>query len=187
MIRACACRLFFLLAALAPVAPPALAAGPIDPFVGHWVGVGITENQGPSSAIAFADRDLAMTIESTDRGFSITWMALFQSIGKKTVEPKSWKTSVTFVPAGRDGLYRMEVPGDPAAGEPYRWAYLAGATLTVHSIAVFDNGTLEHQTYVRTLVSENEMRIDYSNARDNKIVRSVMAVAKRDKGEQNQQ
>jgi len=48
------------------------SASTIDAFSGRWIGKGITEIQG----IAFADRDLDVTIEPTEQGFTIVWKAL---------------------------------------------------------------------------------------------------------------
>jgi hypothetical protein len=43
------------------------SATTIEDFYGRWVGKGITENKG----LEVADRDLDVTVEPTDRGFTL--------------------------------------------------------------------------------------------------------------------
>ena len=67
-----------VIAAVLHIPSPASAAS-IDPFVGHWVGRGITENGAPAESVGFVDRELEVIVEATTNGFNITWKTLRQS------------------------------------------------------------------------------------------------------------
>ncbi len=77
-------------------------------------------------------------------------------------------------------LYRVEGSNDPVSGSSYRWARIDGRELVVHSIAILDNGELEHQRYVRTLLANDEMQLRYTRALDGIIVGSVLAILSRE-------
>ncbi|MDH3737699.1 MAG: hypothetical protein OER92_00795 [Alphaproteobacteria bacterium] len=157
---------------------PAQAA-PIDPFVGRWVGKGITENGAPAESVGFVDRDLEVTIKPTADGFSVTWITRRSSDDAPADKIKHTSISVPFVQAGRPGLYRMAVTGDPVSGAPYIWARVADRVLVVHSITISQQGVLEYQKYVRTLFSDDEMQLRFTRSLDGSIVRSVLAHLRR--------
>lgn len=138
--------------------PTAIAAS-IEPFLGHWVGAGITENQGPGSDFGFADRDLNVTIVAVSRGFRIIWQTLSRaqpgSTGKFTLR----STTVTFVEAGRKDLFRMDPVRGPISGNAYLWAHIGDRRLVVHSLSISDAGILEHQKYTRILIADDQVQL----------------------------
>lgn len=165
-------------AAVLPLVSPA-HAGPIDPFVGNWVGMGITENGGPAESVGFVDRELDVTIESTADGFNITWRTQRLSSGGGADSVKHSAISVPFVNLDKPGMYRMAATGEPLSGSPYIWARLADDRLEVHSIAISARGVLEYQKYVRRLLSDDEMQLRFTRSIDGSIVRSVLAHLRR--------
>ena len=163
-----------VLAAVLPPASPA-SAGSIDPFVGHWVGRGITENGAPAESVGFVDRELDVTIKTTPDGFNVTWKTLRLSSSGRADKVKHTAISVPFFQVGKPGIYRMAVTGEPLSGSPYIWARVADHMLEVHSITISERGVLEYQKYVRTLLDEDEMQLRFTRSLDGSIVRSVLA------------
>ncbi len=163
-----------LTAVLSPAAPA--RAAPIDPFVGHWVGSGITENGAPAESVGFVDRELEVTVEPTADGFSVTWATLRPS-GSATVKHTSIR--VPFAQVDKLGIYRMTTTGEPLSGSPYIWARVADRAFEVHSITISEHGVLEYQKYVRTLLTDDEMLLRFTRSLDGSIVRSVLAHLKR--------
>lgn len=174
MKRFFAAATILVLSAILPPASPASAA-PIDPFVGHWVGRGITENGGPAESVGFVDRELEVDIEATADGFNVTWKTLRPSGGTRADKIKHTSLSVPFVHIDKPGMYRMAATGEPLSGAPYIWARVSDHQLEVHSIAISDRGVLEYQKYVRTLLSNDEMQLRFTRSLDGSIVRSVLA------------
>lgn len=160
------------------VAVPA-GAEPVDPFVGHWAGMGITENGTPAENIGFVDRELDVTIEATSNGFNITWKTLRLSVGDRKRKVKHTSLNVPFVQTDRPGIYRMDADGEPISGSPYIWARVADNRLEVHSITISERGVLEYQKYVRTLLLDDEMQLRFTRSLDGSIVRSVLAHLRR--------
>jgi hypothetical protein len=119
-----------VLVAILPMAGPASAA-PIDPFVGHWVGMGITENGAPAESVGLIDRELEVTIEETTNGFNVTWVTRRPSKGNKI---KHSSISVPFASVNKRGIYRMTDTAEPLSGSPYIWARVADRVMEVHSI-----------------------------------------------------
>lgn len=152
------------------------SASTIEAFSGRWLGKGITENRG----IGFADRDLDVTIEPTDQGFTIVWKTAKTTRKKGVDQVRLWSITIPFVETDRDGIYSMAVSTDPVSGTPYMWARLDDRVLVVHSIAISDQGVLEHQRYVRTLTARNEMQLRYTRSLDGDTVGSVLAILNRE-------
>ncbi len=168
-----AAAIIIVAAFLSPVLPA--NAAPIDPFVGHWVGRGITENGAPAESVGFVDRELEVTIDSTADGFNVTWITRRPAGGIPAVKVKHSSLSVLFAHVGKPGIYRMTATGEPLSGAPYIWARLADRALEIHSITISDRGVLEYQKYVRTLLSDDEMQLRFTRSLDGSIVRSVLA------------
>jgi hypothetical protein len=164
--------------AVLPAASPARAA-PIDLFVGHWVGSGITENGAPAESVGFIDRELEVTIDPTADGFRVTWATRRPSSGARAGKVKHSSLSVPFVQAGKPGIYRMTATGEPLSGSPYIWARVDDRALEIHSITISERGVLEYQKYVRTLLTDDEMQLRFTRSLDGSIVRSVLAHLKR--------
>ena len=153
----------------------AASASTIDAFSGRWIGKGITENQGIASGIAFADRDLDVTIKPTEQGFTIVWKTAKTTRKKGGDTVRLWSVAVPFVETERDGIYSMAASSDPISGTPYMWARIVERRLVVNSITISEQGVLEHQRFVRTLLTNNEMQLRYTRSLDGSIVRSVLA------------
>ena len=167
-----------IFATFLPLASPARAA-PIDPFVGNWVGMGITEDGAPAESVGFVGRELDVTIKSTADGFNVTWKTLRLSSSGRSDTVKHSAISVPFVFVDKPGIYRMAGTGEPLSGSPFIWARVADDRLEVHSITISERGVLEYQKYVRRLLSDDEMQLRFTRSIDGSIVRSVLAHLRR--------
>jgi hypothetical protein len=164
-----------LLVVILPIGTSA-SASTIEEFSGQWLGKGITENRGNR----FADRDLDVTIEPTNHGFTILWKTSKTTRKNGVDNVGLWSITVPFVETNRTGLYRGEISSDPVSGSPYMWAHLDGRVLVVNSIAISDQGVLEQQRYVRTLAAADEMELRYTRSLDSDVVSSVLAILNRE-------
>ncbi len=164
-----------VLIAILPIGSGASASA-IEAFYGRWIGKGITENEG----IGFADRDLDVTVEPAERGFTLVWKMSRTTRKKGGDQVRHWSVTVPFVQTDKNGIYRTEGPSDLVSGSSYKWAHVDGRVLVVHSIAILDKGVLEHQRYVRTLLADSDMRLRYTRSLDGSIVGSVLAILSRE-------
>ncbi len=123
----------------------------IAAFYGKWTGAGVSESEG-SLYFRLSTRDLDVTIEPSGPGFEVNWTTVQRQRGAPddpTPERKS--TAIRFVPTDRAGVWRASGSSDPLVDETYAWARIRGQTLTVHTLAIGDDGGYEMQVYNRTL------------------------------------
>jgi hypothetical protein len=156
-----------------------MAAGTIDRFVGTWIGAGVTEDVGAVPGQGVVDRQLEVRIAASEDGFRITWMTARRAMKKGASQIKYWATSVNFAETGRPGIFESEVREDLARGRPYRWAVLSDNAIIVHSVAIVQDGRLEHQKYIRTLLGTAEMQLRYTRILDGVTVRSVIGLVRK--------
>jgi len=124
------------------------------------------------------NRDMSVAIEPTRNGFQVAWSTT--SIrANGTVNEKDYL--IEFIPSEREGVYSAamernvfghEVQLDPMKGEPFVWARIKDATLTVFSLFVDEAGDYELQTFDRTLV-EGGIELEFTAVRNGQITRSV--------------
>ena len=128
-----------------------IAAGnlPVMAFAGHFTGTGLARND-LSEYFNLTVRDLDVVLIPRDDGFVLTWTTVLRSGGdpdNPSIKRKT--TSLTFVPAQNEGVFRTVRKSDPLNGEPYAWARIREQTLTVHSLVISDDGSYEIHTYDR--------------------------------------
>ncbi len=159
------------------LAAPLVAAGqdlPVDAFYGQFQGSGIAENDD-SLYFGVTVRDLDVQVGPLDSGFYVEWTSVIRSGGDPDNPDIRRRTSrVDFVPGDRPGIFPAIGAGNLLAGEPVIWARVAGQTLTVHVVAMLDDGGYQVQTYDRTLTGGG-MDLDFKSIRDGEAVRQVSA------------
>ena len=149
--------------------------GRIDPFIGHWQGLGITQDQGAARFIGLINRDLDVHIEREGAGFKVNWTTVHVKQAMSDQHYVSRKSAwVSFVPSGRDGVFQMKGSADPIDGQPYSWARISGRSLTLYWLIITGDGSYELQSYERTLLSDDEMVLKFLRVRDGKRVRTVI-------------
>jgi hypothetical protein len=143
----------------------------IDAYVGVWKGSGIASGESGY----FLDetvRDLDVTIRKASNGFTVDWVTVLRKGPEGAREIERKETSITFVPAGRPGLYRAASGGDLFGEEGLTWARLNKQTMSVYRLVLDDDGALDLSRYDRTLLGGG-MQLEFSRQRGGEVVRSV--------------
>jgi hypothetical protein len=130
------------------------------------------------------NRDLRVAIRPLGAfGFTVEWLTTLHKSGNP---PESKMQAIDFEPTRRPNVYAVArvngVTGgageEPADGEPYAWARLAGDTLTVNLLTITDNGDYVIQTYDRSLTPDG-MKLTFMRVRNGRIERQIKAALKR--------
>ncbi len=153
-------------------------AAEIKDFVGEYEGTAITVMRQAYGLESVRNRDMDVWITADDAGgFKITWKTTF--LGRWSGDEKKVRTtSLTFVPAGKPGMWRATVSGDPLAGKPLIWAALEDKSLTVNVVQVSESGSLATATYVRSLTKEG-LKLEFRATHDGTRLRRIVGWLKR--------
>lgn len=162
-----------MLAAFEISVPAARAADlSINAFAGHYVGSGLARND-VSEYFDLTVRDLDVTIRPEGAGFNVAWTTVLREGGdpdNPNIKRKS--SSISFVPAGRPGVFRGAPSVDPMSGSAYTWARIEGQTLTVHSLVIDETGSYTMHSYDRTLTGLG-MELRFTRVRDGEPTKTV--------------
>ncbi|NVO55163.1 hypothetical protein HW561_05095 [Rhodobacteraceae bacterium B1Z28] len=155
-------------------------AAEITPFVGDYVGsANVVDTDGSSTP-----RDMSVSIHETKNGFNVSWGTVTYKLDGRV---KEQKFSVDFQPSHRADVFSAamkrnvfghEVPLDPMKGEPFVWGRIEGATLTVFSLFINENGGYELQQFDRTL-AEGGLDLSFSRFINGEKSRSVETFLKK--------
>ena len=149
-----------------------------DPRIEAFEGVYSGSAELVSSSGKITDRDMSVEIQETRKGFAVAWSTTSVR-DDGSINEKDYR--IEFVPSEREGVYAAamernvfghEVQLDPMKGEPFVWARIDGATLTVFSLFVDENGDYELQQFDRTL-SEGGLQLDFQAVRSGETTRTV--------------
>jgi hypothetical protein len=160
-------------------APARTSADAIDSYFGDWQGKATatseTDEDFPTSS-----RDIAVTLARTDiGGFLVSWSTLQRQKGNPDAPLEVMKsTTVEFVPAPAPNTWRSKSEIDPYGGNALYWARIDGSGLVISSFAINESGKPELQTYRRSLRGK-EMRLEFTNVTDGKLVRTVKGSLRR--------
>ena len=156
-------------------APASAAPAPIDlkPYFGDWHGIATalseTDEDFPNTK-----RDIALSIAPNNlSGLTLSWSTLQRQKGDPKAPLEVLKsTTVDFVPAVQENQWRAKGDADPYTGGILYWARLDARGLTISSFTIGQDGKPEFQTYRRT-VSGTAMKLEFTNVKDGKFVRTV--------------
>lgn len=170
-----------LILAAALLGAPAVAADPVDPFIGTYVGrAQVMDAEGR----VVEERDMDITIAPSHRhGFTITWVNVTLIDGRRDVPGVRRRVDrVVLVPGGRDGIYMEEARRslferrrdiDVIAGDPMRWGRIDGNRLGVFSLVVLDDGGYALQSYERILTDVG-LDIEFSRVENGQVTRRIV-------------
>ncbi|MDA9982017.1 hypothetical protein N9H39_04635 [Gammaproteobacteria bacterium] len=162
----------FLLA-LILASSPARADEEFEPFVGDFEGKYTTVDGGIEKS-----RDLSVSIHETSDGFNVSWKTT--TFKKKKKKTKGY--SIDFIKSDREHIFQAaqkknvfggREPLDPMKGDPYVWARIEGAKLTVYALNVTEDGGYEMQTFNRVLMDDKNLHLKFSRFRDGKPLKSI--------------
>lgn len=147
----------------------------IDAFYGAWAGTALAESED-SVYFALTQRDVGVVITPSAEhkgGFDISWTTVQRKKGDPLNPTEKVKeTKATFLPAKKGGLWWDREGGDLTNGGTMRWARIEDTTLVINTVKLREDGSLETQTYRRTL-SDRGMALSFSRVLDGKEVRTV--------------
>jgi hypothetical protein len=78
-------------------------------------------------------------------------------------------------------MFGQSEPLDPIKGEPYFWADIHGATLTVRALLIGDDGGYEIQVYRRTLTPDG-MALKFTRNRNGTELKTIYGLLQRKPG-----
>ena len=166
-----------LLLALAYWPAQALGQEPsLEPFLGAWKGVGLTEKFNVAGYFTYTKRDLDVGIRKTKKGFDITWITGLRSDESIGVVTHRKTTTLSFTKTG-PGLF--EAAEAPPWSRSHRWARLADSSLIIYIFEVDANGIYELSRYVRTITAPGQMDLGFTRDLDGRPVRQVTAQLQR--------
>ena len=169
-----ACMTIVLIFALSSFAPAATAAGDatLEDFAGTWIGSGLKEEFLAEGFYEYKKRDLNVTIEPNDNGFTISWMTGIRATsGGPVTELKS--TELAFV-ENAEGYFRVPDAQPQAHSHGHIWARLEGRQLIVYVLDIHPEGYYELAMYVRTLNPNGTMSLGFIRNLDGREVRRVV-------------
>ena len=162
-------------AATASAAPAKIPVAPLslDVYLGDWQGTATAESETDED-FPTSKRDIAVSIAKTNlSGFLLSWSTLQRQKGNPKAPLEVMKsTTVEFVPAPTPNQWRARSDADPYKGEILYWARLDGSGLVISSFTINADGKPEFQTYRRRVVA-SEMKLEFSNVKDGRFVRTV--------------
>ncbi len=160
--------------ALAGTARAAEAVGP-EAFYGHYQGTAIANDPRNIFAFGLDQRDFDVEIGAANGGFFVAWTTVMHSIRGQEIKRKS--TRIVFEPSARPGIYVQQAAAAERA-DGLAWASISGRALTVHVVAILDDGTYEVQTYRRTLAKDG-LELFFRSDRDGTNIKIVGAFSRK--------
>ena len=142
----------------------------LSDFIGHWKGVGISEQTSESGDFEYANRDLDIEIKPAEDGFSVSWTAALRNDGGSLIR-KSARLEFREV---NPGVFEAPDRADAALSHAHTWARLTTRSLVVYVFEIDEAGVYELSQYVRTLTAPGQMELGYTRQRDGRPVRSVI-------------
>jgi hypothetical protein len=168
-----ACMTALFIFALLSFTPVGMAAedAVLGDFAGTWVGSGLKEEFLEEGYYEYKKRDLNVTIQPNDRGFTVKWMTGIREIsGGAVTELKS--TELAFE-ENAEGYYQVADLPSQTHSHGHIWARLEGRQLIVYVLDIHPEGYYELSMYVRTLNPDGTMLLGFIRNLDGRPVRRV--------------
>jgi len=162
-----------LIFALSSHSPAGMAAedAALADFAGTWVGSGLKEEFLEEGYYEYKKRDLNVTIQPDDKGFTIGWMTGIRAVsGGPVSELKS--TALAFE-ENAEGYYQVADVLPQVHSHGHIWARLEGQQLIVYLLDIHPEGYYELAMYVRSLNPDGTMSLGFIRNLDGRPVRRV--------------
>ena len=163
----------FVAALLSIAAPDASRAqdASLEDFAGTWIGSGLKEEYVEEGYYAYKERDLNVTIEPVEDGFTISWMTgMREASGGPVTKLKS--TTLAFQ-RNQEGYYNVaDLPAEYHS-HGHIWARLDGQQLILYMMDIYPEGYYELAMYVRTLNADGSLSLGFIRNLDGRPVRRV--------------
>ena len=153
----------------------------IDPFVGIYEGVSVTDPSGVLTA-----GDIGIRIRRLDDDFIIDWHSVItdaQGVRRRNHEVH-FQPNPRHIGEHRQDVYREALrrsisgssrPADPMQGESLFWSRIDEDTLTIYRMQISEDGSQDLQIYAFTRAGER-MLLHFKHMRDDRLLQSVMGV-----------
>ncbi|MEQ8745383.1 hypothetical protein [Pyruvatibacter sp.] len=168
-------RLAAALAAIAAMfgAPAANAFTGIEPFLGQWLGEGVTASTGAMENVDFRGTDLDVQIYPKGAtGFIVSQREVLWSAG----EEEQHSMTLVFDPTDQPGVFEAQTDCNPVSTVGCAWARIAGDTLTITMLSFQRADEANYRVYKRTL-TDNGLELAYSHVVDDKVAESFEGFA----------
>ncbi len=153
----------------------------IEPFLGRWTGVALTEQYQSPGLFGYQQRDLDIEIEQVEGGFAISWITDIH--GNEGEEVKRRESSMTYrlVSPGlfeAEGFAEAKSP-ESVLGRRHSWARILDPeeskdpTLVILVLDVSEDGVANLSRYDRTIDSAGQMLLEFVRDQDGRRVRRV--------------
>lgn len=162
-------------AALYGITMPAKAFTGIEPFLGQWLGEGVTAQTGALKNIEFRGTDLDVQIyPKGTEGFIVSQREVLWSAGEEVQQ----SMTLVFEPTDRPGVFEGQADCNPVSANGCAWARIAGDTLTITILSFQRADEANYRVYKRTLTDEG-LDLAFSHMVDEKIEESFEGFAVR--------
>ncbi|MEM7172105.1 MAG: hypothetical protein AAF530_18185 [Pseudomonadota bacterium] len=153
----------------------------LEPFLGRWSGVALTEHYQEPGLFGYVQRDLDVDIERIEGGFAITWITEIH--GDKEAATKRRETTMAFHLV-EPGLFeavnfsQVNESGSPF-GVRYSWARIDNGPqgkspkLMISVLEIDRGGVADLSHYVRAIDAAGQMDLEYIRDRDGRRLRRV--------------
>ncbi len=154
---------------------PASAFTGIEPFLGQWLGEGVTASTGAMENVEFRGTDLDVQIyPKGETGFVVSQREVLWSAGDEVQNAMT----LVFDPTNQPGVFEAQADCNPISRIGCAWARISGDTLTITLLSFRRADEANYRVYKRTL-TDTGLELAYSHMVDEQVAESFEGFAVR--------
>ena len=162
-------------AALFGVTAPASAFTGIEPFLGQWLGEGVTASSGTMENVDFRGTDLDVQIyPKGPDGFVVSQRQVLWS----AEEEEQYTMTLVFDATAQPGVWEGQTRCDPVSQLGCAWAQITGDTLTITMLSFRRADQSDFQVFKRTLTDDG-LELHYARMTDGDVIETLEGFAVR--------
>lgn len=151
----------------------------IERLAGRYVGVNVGE---ATTSVTPAPSDIHLDMQPSGQRFVLRWQSL-----SVLATGTRHHYEVVFKKTPRSGIYLAEMgcdlfgnarPLDPGRGEPYMWAYIGDAELTLYAMYIANDGSHDLSRYLYRWAGDS-VTLKYERVRNEQPIERLQAVLRR--------